>query len=83
MKRIALIRIEDACLWLALAALIIGIAIGLFGCASGTAKGGDTQMERNTEKPSTRTYRVEVFGREPSPEEWSVLQRLGQPEVRK
>jgi len=63
--------------------VLFAILACLCGCASGTAKGGDTQMERTTEKPSTRTYRVEVFGREPSPDEWAVLQRLGQPEVKK
>lgn len=56
----------------------------LCGCqASGRASGGDTQMERSIERPTTRHYRVEVFGREPSPDEWAVLNRLGQPEVKK
>lgn len=49
----------------------------LCGCqASGRASGGDTAMERTTEKPTTREVRMETFGRAPTPEEIAVFADL-------
>lgn len=81
-KRTVFNVIAAVCL---LAPLLVAMLVFMFGCASGTAKGGDTQMERSTEKPSTRTYRYESFGRDPTPAEIAAFAgwTAPKPEVKK
>lgn len=70
------------------AAMYLGglLCSALLGCqASGRASGGDTNMERIIERPTTRSARIETFGREPTPAEWSVFADLWgkKPEAKK
>lgn len=69
-SRTVLTCLVCVCLMYALAALV--------ACATGSAKGGDTSMERSEKKPKTRRLLIETFGREPSPEEWATLRMFGQ-----
>lgn len=57
----------------------------LCGCASVEARGGDSMVERtrDIQPPTTKTITIETFGRNPTPDEWAVLQQFGQTESKK
>lgn len=70
------------CFWTGVIAFALLL---LFGCASATghARSGGTEIGSTVVQPDTFDAKIHIFGRVPTPEELSVLQRFGQPEVKK